>query len=368
MSNANLNDDSQPSEQSADSITAIAPHRAADFLSPFLYALAAFVLAALLFSVVVALAGQNPLVAGQTLISGAVGSRERVAESLAKTIPLLMTGLSVAIAFRAGFFNIGAEGQFLMGALAVTGLSTKAQWPIPLALLGGALVGALWALVAGVLKTRRGAPEIITTIMLNYIALQAVAFSLQMPDTEGAAHGWLLESAQTQPQSDVLPEQAQLPALLADTNLHIGLFIALVCAFACWWLLFRTERGFLLRAAGANALASRAAGIRVEMETLRAVALCGALSGLGGAMEVAGATKQLSMGSFGYGYTAIAVALLANLNPLGVIPAALLFGMLDAGGKSMERTADVPAVTVFVIIGVVIFVVAAIPRLRLRRS
>jgi simple sugar transport system permease protein len=368
MSNADLSDESQLSEQASDNITAIAPRRVADFLSPFLYALAAFAVAVLLFSVVVALAGQNPLTAGQTLVSGAVGSRERVAESLAKTIPLLMTGLSVAIAFRAGFFNIGAEGQFLMGALAVTGLSTKAQWPIPLALLGGALAGAVWALIAGVLKTRRGAPEIITTIMLNYIALQIVAFSLQMPDNEGAAHGWLLENAQTQPQSDVLPEQAQLPTLLADTNLHVGLFIALACALACWWLLFRTERGFLLRAAGANAFASRAAGIRVESETLRAVALCGALSGLGGAMEVAGATKQLSMGSFGYGYTAIAVALLANLNPLGVIPTALLFGMLDAGGKSMERTADVPAVTVFVIIGVVIFVVAAIPRLKLRRS
>jgi simple sugar transport system permease protein len=123
-----------------------------------------------------------------------------------------------------------------------------------------------------------------------------------------------------------------------------------------------------VRASGANALAARASGIAVEKETLRAVALCGALSGIGGAMEIAGATKQLSMGGFGYGYTAIAVALLGNLNPLGVVPAALLFGMLDAGGKSMERIADVPAVTVFIIIGVVIFVVAALPRFSFRRS
>jgi simple sugar transport system permease protein len=368
MSNADLNDETSLNEKTSDSITAIASRRAADLLSPFVHALAAFVVAVLLFSVVVALAGQNPLVAGQTLLNGAAGSRERWAESLAKTIPLLMTGLSVAIAFRAGFFNIGAEGQFLMGALAAAGLGTKAQLPVPFVLLGGALAGALWALIAGALKTRRGAPEIITTIMLNYIALQVVAFSLQMPDNQSAAHGWLLEQAQTQPQSDVMPEQAQLQPLLADTSLHIGVFIALACAFACWWLLFCTERGFLLRAAGANALSARAAGIRVQTETLRAVALCGALSGLGGAMEVAGATKQLSMSGFGYGYTAIAVALLANLNPLGVVPAALLFGMLDSGGKSMERTANVPAVTVFVIIGVVIFVVAAIPRLKLRRS
>jgi simple sugar transport system permease protein len=346
----------------------LSPRRFTAFFTAAVGPLAALSVALLLCAAVVALAGQNPLTAGSTLISGALGSRERIAESLAKMIPLLMTGLSVTIAFRAGFFNVGAEGQLLMGALAAAGLGAKLQLPIPFVLLGGAVAGAAWALIAGVLKTRRGAPEIITTIMLNYIALQIVAFSLQMPDREGAAHGWLLERAQTQPQSDVLPARSQLPALLADTNLHVGLFVALLCAGACWWFLFRTERGFLVRAAGANALAARAAGIAVEKQTLRAVALCGALSGLGGAIEIAGATKQLSMGAFGYGYTAIAVALLGNLNPLGVVPAALLFGMLDAGGKSMERIADVPAVTVFIIIGVVIFVVAALPRFSFRRS
>jgi simple sugar transport system permease protein len=255
------------------------PRRFAAFLAAAVYPLAALSLALLLCAAVVALAGQNPLTAGSTLMRGALGSPERIAESLAKTIPLLMTGLSVTIAFRAGFFNVGAEGQLLMGALAAAGLGAKLQLPIPFVLLGGAVAGAAWALIAGVLKTRRGAPEIITTIMLNYIALQLVAFSLQMPDREGAPHGWLLERAQTQPQSDVLAERSQLPPLLADTNLHAGLLIALLCAVACWWFLFRTERGFLVRASGANALAARAAGIAVEKETLRAVALCGALSG-----------------------------------------------------------------------------------------
>jgi simple sugar transport system permease protein len=277
-----------------------------------------------------------------------------------------MTGLSVAIAFRAGFFNIGAEGQFLMGALAAAGLGARLQLPVVLVLIGGAACGALWALLAGILKTRRGAPEIITTIMLNYIALQLVAFSLQVPEKTGQAHGWLLERAQTQPQSDVLPIQSQLPALWRDTSLHIGIIVAIMCSVLCWWLLFRTERGFLLRASGANAVAARAAGIAVEVQTLRAVALCGALSGLGGAMEIAGATKQLSMGGFGYGYTAIAVALLAGLNPLGVLPAALLFGLLDAGGQSMERSANIPAVTVLVLIGVVVFAVALAPRFKAR--
>jgi ABC-type uncharacterized transport system permease subunit len=278
-----------------------------------------------------------------------------LAESLSKSIPWVMTGLSVGIAFRAGFFNIGAEGQFLAGALVGTAMGTKFSMPVLLVLIGGALGGAVWAGLAGVLKTRRGAPEIITTIMLNYIALQLVAFAVQGP---------LQEEARTQPQSDVLPLQAQLPALIPDTTLHAGLVIALVCAVLCWWLLFRTERGFLMRAVGANPVAAQAAGIPGEPNTLRAVTLCGALAGLGGAMEIAGATKQLGQGGFGYGYTAIAVALLGNLNPLGVVPAALLFGMLNAGGGAMERSANVPAVTVSIVIGIVICAVAALPRLR----
>ncbi len=323
--------------------------------APRLYAACFLLFAFFLLPLVVMLAGRSPLEAGAALVQGAAGNPSRLAESLSKTIPLVMTGLSVALAFRAGFFNIGAEGQMLMGALAGAALGAKAQWPAGLVLLGGALAGAAWALLAGVLKVRRGAPEIITTIMLNYIALQLVAFAVQGP---------LQEAARTQPQTDVLPPQSQLPALLPDTNLHAGLLIVLACAGVCWWLLFRTERGFLWRAAGANPLAARGAGIDAGRQTLQAVALCGALSGLGGAMEVAGATKQLGMGGFGYGYTAIAVALLGALNPLGVLPAALLFGMLDAGGKAMERTAGVPSVAVSVVIGILIFALAVAPRLR----
>ncbi|HVF85416.1 MAG TPA: ABC transporter permease, partial [Abditibacteriaceae bacterium] len=225
----------------------------------------------------------------------------------------------------------------------------------PFVLLAGALAGSGWALIAGILKTRRGAPEIITTIMLNYIALRLIEFAVQGP---------LQERARTQPQSDLFPEASQLRALMADTNLHAGLLVAIACAVAVWWLLNRTERGFLMRAVGANALASRAMGIESEKQTLGVVALCGALAGLGGACEIAGATKQLGLGGFGYGYTAIAVALLAGLNPLRVLVAALLFGMLSAGGGAMERTANVPAATVNIVVGVLIFVIAVLPRLQ----
>lgn len=321
----------------------------------FLLPVLAFLAALLLCAAFVALAGQNPLVAGRALLEGALGSSARRAESLSKTIPLIMTGLAVVVAFRAGFWNIGAEGQFMMGALAAAAIGTRTALPYPFVVLGGAIAGGLWALIAGWLKVSRRAPEIITTIMLNYIALQLVSFAVQGP---------LQERARTQPQTDVLYASAQLPALIPDTTLHVGLFVALGCAVACWWLLFRTERGFLLRAVGENAVAARVARIAIEKNTYFAVALSGALAGVGGAMEIAGATKQLGLNGFGYGYTAIAVALLAALNPLAVLPAALLFGLLSAGGGAMERSANVPAVTVSILTGLLIFLVAALPRLR----
>ena len=332
--------------------------------APLLAIVAAFLICALILLAT----GQNPLTAGAALLDGAFGSRVRLAESFAKTVPLLLTGLSVAVAFRAGFFNIGADGQFLVGALLATGIATKTALPakvlLPAAILGGILGGTLWALIAGWLKFRRGAPEIITTIMLNYVAVAIVAFSLQLPAKPGGVHGWLLETAQSQPQSDVLPRAAQLPALLAGTTLHAGAIIALLCAVGCWWFFARTEKGFLMRAAGSGERAARTAGIATSAQAYLAVGLCGALSGLAGALEICGATKQLSTGTPGYGYTAIAVALLANLHPLAMIPAAMLFGFLDAGGGAMERTAGVPAVMVSVITGVLICAVALMPRFK----
>jgi ABC-type uncharacterized transport system permease subunit len=312
-------------------------------------------LALALCALVVWAAGRDPVEAAQALFWGAFGSPVRWSETLSKAIPLAMTGLGVALCFRAGFWNIGAEGQFLIGALAATWMATRVAAFWPLVLLCGALGGAAWALVAGGLKLKRGAPEIITTIMLNYIALQLVAFSVQGP---------LQERERTQPQSDLFPPGAQLPALIPDTTLHIGLFAALGCALGAWWLLFRSRRGFEWRASGANPQAARAGLIAVEKRTLEAVALGGALGGLGGAMEIAGATKQLGIGGFGYGYTAIAVALLANTNPLQVLAAALLFGALNAGGGAMERVAGVPAVTVSVVTGVTLLAVAILGRAR----
>lgn len=281
----------------------------------------------------------------------------RLSETLSKSIPLALAGLGVALAFRAGFWNIGAEGQMLMGALAGVAVGTRGG---PFAnvffvLLAGTAAGAAWAAIAGWLRFRRGAPEIISTILLNYLALQIVAFALLGP---------LQERARSQPQSDVLPPAAQLPALIPDTTFHAGAILVLLAAAWLWYLLFRSERGFLMRAVGAGEDAARLHGIPVVRLRLAAVALSGALCGLAGACDLAGATKQLGQSSAGIGYTSIAVALLADSHPFGVLPAAVLFGALSAGGGAMERTANVPAVTVSIVTGVVIFAVAVSSRRR----
>ena len=153
-------------------------------------------------------------------------------------------------------------------------------------------------------------------------------------------------------------------SLIDNTSCHIGLIISILCALACWWFLFRTQSGFTMRAVGLNSLAARAMKVRSSTRTLQAVAIAGALSGVAGAAEIAGATRQMGMGGFGYGYTAIAVALLAGLNPLWAIPSALLFGMLSAGGGAMERSANVPAVTSYIVVGVLVFFASVASRLK----
>ncbi|HEX8552970.1 MAG TPA: ABC transporter permease [Abditibacteriaceae bacterium] len=323
------------------------------WLTPFI----AIGLALMVSAAFIALAGGDVRAAFGALVYGAAGNKIRLAETLSKAIPLCLAGLGVALAFRAGFWNIGAEGQMLMGALAATALATRGGIFSNLffVLLGGALAGAAWALIAGWLKFRRGAPEIIATIMLNYVAVQLVAFAVLGP---------LQERVRRQPQSDVFPVSAQLPSLISGTTFHAGAFLALACAVACWHLLFRTETGFLMRASGEGERAARLHGIAVEKQRVLAVGLSGALCGLGGACALAGATKQLAQGELGFGYTAIAVALLANSHPLGIVPTAIFFGALSAGGGSMERLAGVPAVTVAVVTGAVIFAVAVFSRRR----
>jgi simple sugar transport system permease protein len=310
---------------------------------------AAAALALALASLALALLGYPPLPALRALALGAFGSSAAWTATLLKAAPLLLTGLAVALSFRCGVWNIGAEGQLYGGALLATALATRLApadaggWLAPLVLLAGAVGGGLFGAVAGWLRAARGVSEVISTILLNFVAIQLVAWAIQGP---------LQEGARAYPQSDPLPSGALLPGI---GRLHLGLPLALVLAFAIHALLANTALGFRLRAVGLSAVAARFAGLSPERLGTLALTLAGALAGLAGAGEIAGITGRLYDGlSPGTGYTAIAVALLARLEPLAVVPSAIFFGALASGAGAMQRDAGVPSVATQLVQGLVI--------------
>jgi len=302
------------------------------------------------------LTGTNALQVFSALLEGAGGDQYRLTETLVKACPLLYTGLAVTLSLHAGVWNIGAEGQLLLGALAtawvgkyIAGLSPLLG--IPLACGVALLAGGLWAGCAALLKNKRGVNEVLSTIMLNFVAAGLVSYCV---------HGPLMEAGAQYPQTDLLPEAARLPRLLPPTRLHLGVPLALLAAIGVWFFLFRTKGGFKLRATGANSLAARFAGIRVERQLSLALILSGALAGLAGSIEVSGVTQRVyEKFSPGYGYTAIAVALVGQRSPLGVVLAALFFGALEAGSGTVQRVAGVSSVLVSVIQATVVFFLAA---------
>ena len=315
--------------------------------------------AVLASAAVIAAAGHNPVVAFGALIQGAFGSLDSLSEVGVKTCPLLLTGLAIAVSFQAGVWNIGVEGQLLMGALTLAALGTRTlplpgALALPLYLLAGAGTGALWAGLAAALKLRRNVNEVISTIMLNFIALGVISYLVQGP---------LMEAAGRYPQTDAVAAQLWLPRLVRGYRVHLGLVLALLSAAGVHVLLYRTVIGYEMRAAGLNPAAARLAGIDVERRILLALLVSGALAGLAGAVEVSGITHRLyERFSPGWGFTAIAVGLLGRLSPAGVVLAAFLFGALDAGSNSMQRVAGVSSVLVLVIQAVVILSLVAIER------
>lgn len=311
-----------------------------------------------LLATAVSLAGQDPGRALRALWEGAFGSSYVLASvTLVRAVPLVLGGLAVAIAFRAGVWNIGVEGQILAGAASSTAIAMLApRWPavvaIPAALATGAIAGAGWAGIAALLRLRFGVLEVISTIMLNFIALYCVGYLVRGP---------LQEPSGIYPQSPEIAATFQLPRLVEGTRLHWGLLIALAVSVALWGYLAYTAGGFRIRAAGASPAAARSAGmIDVGRTTTRAFLASGALAGLAGAIEVTGVTFALyETISPGYGYTSIAVALLAGLNPLFVVLSGTMFGALEAGAGAMQRDAGVPSVLVSVITATLILIVLA---------
>ena len=287
--------------------------------------------------IIILLFGYNPLEAYRAAIDVTFGSLDSIGETLIKSTPFLMTGLSVAIAFRCGIWNIGAEGQFLIGTLAATWFGTKiaillphtSLIAVPLCLSLAILAGGIWAIIPAVLKVTRGVNEVISTIMLNYVALHFVSMMID--------GGPLQEASRTGPQSDRIAEWVFLPRLIETHRIHLGIAIGFLLAILLTFVLFRTTFGYQLRAVGEGAAAAEAAGISIAQNTLRVFFISGALAGLGGAIELIALAFRLTENfSPGYGYTAIAVALLAKLHPLLTVATALLFGALTKGSFAME--------------------------------
>jgi ABC-type uncharacterized transport system permease subunit len=277
-------------------------------------------------------------------------------ESLVTATPYIFAGLSVALGFRCGLFNIGAEGQFFIGALcsAFVGYSIKGLPMIihlPLALLGGALGGAVWGMIPGYLKARFGAHEVVNTIMMNWIAFRLSDWLLNGP----------MKASGFRPVTPNVQASAELPRFFADPlRFNWGFVLALVMAYVVYWFLFKTTLGFEVRSVGANPDAAKYAGMNIIKNFVLVMAMAGGLAGLAGSAQVLGVDHWVGQGfSAGYGFDAIALALLGKSHPFGVVLAALLFGFLRSGATDMQSMAGIPIDIISIIQGLVIVFIAA---------
>lgn len=355
--------------------------------------LVAVLLAFAIGAVILWFQGVNPIEAYSAMIVGAFGSKNGLADTLVKATPLLLVGLGIAIAFRGGMINIGAEGQLIVGALMATflGLVLGERLPgflvIIIGLLGGALMGGLWAGIAGVLKAYLNVNEILSTIMLNAIAIQIGYFLLRGPMIDPAEveagtnipHSARLERALDMPRFTDIAQRlgvtgtaddlgisgflAEIYGVVAEpTRLHSGFLFAILMAILVYIFLWRTTIGYRIRAVGLNPHAAKYAGIDVKRNLILSITLSGMLAGLAGAVEILGLHHRMfepTAVSAGYGFTGIVAALLGKLHPLGIIPSSILFGGLLVGGDKMQRAMQVPQVLIQAILGlVVLFVVS----------
>lgn len=318
---------------------------------------AAVVVALLLGALVMNLSGDSPVDAYRALWKGSFGDRRSIAETLIYSAPLILAGLAFALSSRAGLFNIGIEGQLLTGGFvaALVGawdLGLPAPVYLPLALLCGAIGGAVWGFIPGILKAKTGAHEVITTIMLNYLAMRIITYlCLRQSD--------LLPVDSTMIATQKVVDAARLPILLERTRLHAGIIIAIAAALILWFVLFHTRFGYNVRAVGLSRGASAYGGIKWGATIAIAMALAGALAGLAGAGESLGLHGRHWATTPGYGFTAIAVGLVGRNHPLGVILSGLLFGALNAGAPSMQ-SANVSKEIVQLIQGFIILAIAAL--------
>lgn len=317
--------------------------------------LVALVLALLVGAVFILVAHKSPILAYTSLFKGAFSSADHIADTLNRTAPLILTGLAVSFAFRGGLFNIGGEGQYLLGGFAAVwaGFTFKSGLPIvvhlPLALLCGAVVGGLYGAVPALLKARFGVHEVISTIMLNFIGKYAVSYLVTRVFLDQETRNGTPRVAAT----------AVPPHIFGDA--HAGIVIALACAFAVWFILYRTTLGYEVKAVGHAPLAAEYGGIGITRTMVTVMAISGALAGLAGAVDYPTITGRfpVNVEFRGLGFDGIAVALIGRNEPVGVVLAALLFGALSAGQPMMQSIADIPKeITLVVQACIILFMVA----------
>lgn len=302
--------------------------------------LAAVLAALFLCSFLILWAGESVGNAYGLLAKGAFGSRFALTETFTRATPLILTGLAAAVAFRAKFWNIGGEGQFYFGALAATWLGTgmivlPPVLMIPLLIVAGALAGGLALLLPVLLKTKLKVDEVVTTLLLNFVILLLVNYLVEGPWKDPMSLGW--------PQAAPIIDEGVLPKLVEKSRLHLGLLVGLVSAIAVWLTMRFTVWGYEIRAVGLNPAAASFAGISINLTVLRVALISGGLAGIAGVGEVSGLKGYLTLDlSPGFGYAGIAVAMLANLHPIGVILSAVFIAGIYVGADSMSRAANIP--------------------------
>jgi ABC-type uncharacterized transport system permease subunit len=327
-------------------------------LTGALSSLVAIIAALLVGAIVIRASGSDPWEAYKALFDGAFRNRRAVGETLVYSSPLILGGLAFAIAARAGLFNIGIEGQLVMGGFAAGlvgawNFGLPAFIYLPLALLAAAVVGGIWGMIPGILKARTGAHEVISTIMLNYLAFRLTTYLIQKQGR------WLPVDSNVQG-TDKVVAAARLPKILDGTRVHAGILIAFAAAILLWFVLYKTAFGYRVRTVGLSRGASSYGGIKWGLTITIAMAISGMLAGLAGAGESLGLHGRHYAVPPGYGYTSIAVGLVGQNNPIAIIFSGILFGALSAGATQMQSQAGVSKEIVSVLQGLIILAVAAV--------
>lgn len=333
-------------------------------LDAILIPLLAIVTAIILGGIIIAAVRGNPFLAYYGLIQGSFGSAKALSETAVWATPYIFAGLAVALAFKGGLFNIGAEGQLALGATVSAligyalpgwlGIDIPAIIHLPLTILVGLVAGAFWAAIVGFLKAYTGGHEVINTIMMNYIALNTISFLLNGPMKDTDPNNVIARTP-------LIAESAQMPAIFGPPlRIHWGFVLALLVAFFIWWLLNKTTLGFEIRTVGANPDAAKYAGINVKRTIIITMALSGMLAGMAGALEVTGLNFRHELGfSIGYGFDAIAIALLGKSHPLGVVLASILFAAMRNGATRMQFLTQLPVDLISVLQALILLFVAA---------